>query len=91
MTPPSSPQSTRQATQRSEPDVKVPVKLSLYAALLVAVFGAAFFTAQVVAEADRVDDWRPQIHQNSQTPSATELPDGTEEHSEAPQHGEGGK
>lgn len=69
--------------------MSVPVKLGLYAALLAAVFGAAFFTAQVVAEADKAGDWRPQIQQISQVPTATELPDGTDEHSEAPQHGEG--
>lgn len=69
--------------------MNAPVKLSLYAALLAAVFGAAFFTAQVVAEADRAGDWRPQ--QTAHTPSPTELPDSADEHSEAPQHGEGEK
>lgn len=71
--------------------MNAPVKLSLYAALLAAVFGAAFFTAQVVAEADRAGDWRPQQQQTAHTPSPTELPDSADEHSEAPQHGEGEK
>ncbi|MBS3179651.1 MULTISPECIES: hypothetical protein [unclassified Pseudoclavibacter] len=67
--------------------MNVPVKLSLYGALLAAVFGAAFFTAQVVTEADRADGWRPQIHQTSQ-PGSTEAPVLPAEHSEAPQHTE---
>ncbi|WP_146077862.1 hypothetical protein [Pseudoclavibacter sp. AY1F1] len=69
----------------------MPVKLSLYAALLAAVFGAAFFTAQVVAEADRSDDWRPSILEITQGPAATEAPGGTDGHFEAPEHGEGEK
>ncbi len=68
--------------------MNVPVKLSLYGALLAAVFGAAFFTAQVVTEADRADGWRPQIHQTSQ-PGSTEAPGLPVEHSDAPQHTEG--
>ncbi|WP_424465837.1 hypothetical protein [Pseudoclavibacter helvolus] len=69
--------------------MNVPVKLSLYAALLVGVFGAAFFTAQVVVEADRAGDWRPQLHQTQEVPPETDAPGGSGAHSEAPRHEEG--
>lgn len=68
--------------------MRAPVKLGLYVALLAAIFGAAYFTAQVVVEADTNDDWRPQIHQTTPGPDATEEPTDSGQPEDGGDHGD---